>query len=154
MGDYSPSGPHGMRYHWPDPAPTFEEVKDSGEREEFNTGSVRDTRTGKGRYDLLPPRAVRRLAKHFENGARKYGDRNWEKGQPLSRFLDSALRHTFAILEGKRDEDHAAAAVWNLMGFIEIAERIQEGKKQVTPASFLNLDDIGYTLDMEDTFYG
>lgn len=63
----------------------FNEVKDSGKRQEFQTGSIRDTREGKGRYDLLPPHAIFRLAKHFENGAKKYGDRNWEKGQPLSR---------------------------------------------------------------------
>ncbi|HUS51203.1 MAG TPA: dATP/dGTP diphosphohydrolase domain-containing protein, partial [Candidatus Paceibacterota bacterium] len=71
----------------------FKEVKDSGKRQDFDTGSRRDTRDGKGRYDLLPVRAIKRLAKHYENGAKKYGDRNWEKGQPLSRYLDSALRH-------------------------------------------------------------
>lgn len=103
-------------------------IKDSGKRENFETGSRRDTREGKGRYDLLPCRGMRRLAKHFENGGKKYGDRNWEKGQPLSRYLDSALRHTFAYLEGKRDEDHAAAAAWNLMCFLDTEERIREGK--------------------------
>ena len=35
---------------------------------------------GKGRCDLLPPNALLRLARHFENGSKKYGDRNWEKG--------------------------------------------------------------------------
>ena len=58
----------------------WETVMDSGERQEFSTGSVRDTRKGKGRFDLLPPKAIRRLAVHFESGAIKYGDRNWEKG--------------------------------------------------------------------------
>lgn len=28
----------------------FSEVKDSGKRQDFGTGSVRDTRDGKGRY--------------------------------------------------------------------------------------------------------
>lgn len=99
-------------------------IHDSGDREKFNTGSVRDIRSGKGRYDLLPTRAMRRLAKHFENGAKKYGDRNWEKGQPVSRYLDSALRHTFNYLEGRRDEDHLAAAAWNVMAAIETVERV------------------------------
>lgn len=102
-------------------------TKDSGLREEFPTGSRRDTRTGKGRYDLLPPYAIQRLAQVYERGAAKYGDRNWEKGQPLSRFLDSALRHTFQVLEGKTDEDHAGQAAWNLLAFIEIQHRINEG---------------------------
>lgn len=102
-------------------------VKDSGARESFPTGSVRDTRAGKGRYDLLPTRALRRVARHFEAGAAKYGDRNWEKGQPISRYLDSALRHTFNHLEGQRDEDHLAAAAWNILAAIETGERVQAG---------------------------
>ncbi len=102
-------------------------TRDSGVREDFPTGSRRDTREGKGRYDLLPPYAISRLAAVFERGAAKYGDRNWEKGQPLTRFLDSALRHTFQVLEGKTDEDHAGQAAWNLLAFIEIQQRIVDG---------------------------
>jgi len=36
----------------------FDAVRDSGKREEFDTGSRRDTRQGKGRYDLLSPIAL------------------------------------------------------------------------------------------------
>ena len=73
-------------------------LHDSGGRQQFVTGAVRDRQAGKGRFDLLPALAVTRLARHFEKGAAKYGDRNWEQGIPLSRFLDSALRHLFAYL--------------------------------------------------------
>ena len=103
----------------------FEEVKDSGERQKFSTGAVRDIQKGKGRFDLLPPRALKRIAKHFENGAIKYGDRNWEKGMPFTRYIDSALRHLFAILEGKNDEDHKSAVAWNMLCLIELEERIE-----------------------------
>lgn len=116
----------------------FDAVKDSGERQEWSTGSRRDTNIGKGRYDLIPPYFVRRLAQHLENGARKYGDRNWELGQPLSRYLDSALRHTFNLLDLAVDEDHPSAGVWNLMAFLVTAERIKDGH---LPAE---LDDLGY----------
>lgn len=81
---------------------------------------------------MLAPRAIRRLAQHYEGGAKKYGDRNWELGQPVGRYLDSALRHLFAVLEGKDDEDHLAAAAWNVLGAIEMEERIEEG---LLPAS-------------------
>src|SRR5438445_994031 len=104
------------------------QLKNSGARDNFNTGRQRDTRSGKGRYDLLPARALRRLAKHFEAGAIKYNARNWEKGQPLSRFMDSALRHAFNHLEGQRDEDHLIAAVWNLLCAADTEERIKECK--------------------------
>lgn len=105
----------------------FDHVKDSGERQSFDTGSVRDTQEGKGRYDLLSPITLRRLAVHFENGARKYNDRNWEKGQPLTRFLDSAVRHLYTWLEGDRSEDHLAAALWNIGGMIHVEEMIERG---------------------------
>jgi len=102
-------------------------TKDSGEREQFKTGSQRDTRVGKGRYDLLPPRAIRRLAQLYERGAIKYDDRNWEKGQPLSRMMDSLIRHAFQVLEGEDTEDHLAAVAWNALGIAEIQERIKLG---------------------------
>jgi hypothetical protein len=102
-------------------------IKDSGKRQQFQTGSRRDTRDGKGRFDLLPVRALMRLSKHFEGGASKYGDRNWEKGQPLSRFMDSALRHAFKHLGGATDEDHLVAAAWNLLCLADTEMRIKEG---------------------------
>ena len=55
------------------------------------------------------------VAKHFENGALKYGEHNWEKGIPISRYIDSAVRHLMKYCDGKTDEDHAAAFVWNCM---------------------------------------
>lgn len=97
-------------------------IKDSGDRTEFETGAVRDMAKGKGRCDLLPPRAILRLARHFENGAVKYGDRNWEKGVPIHSFMDSGIRHIMRYLAGETDEDHLCAAAWNLMCAMETEE--------------------------------
>lgn len=102
-------------------------IKDSGKREDFKTGSKRDTRDGKGRFDLLPLFAEEELAKHFEGGARKYGDNNWLKGQPLSRYLDSARRHLNKAARGQRDEPHFVAAAWNIMCLIDTQRRIELG---------------------------
>lgn len=102
-------------------------LKDSGMRREFGTGSVRDVRDGKGRYDLLPPNALFLVARQFEEGARKYGDNNWLKGQPLSAYLDSATRHGFNVLAGLDDENHAVAAAWNWLAFLETRHRIEIG---------------------------
>jgi hypothetical protein len=90
-------------------------VQDSGNRRQFNTGAVRDMQEGKGRCDLLPAAALLRLARHFEAGAKKYGDRNWEKGIPLDSFIDSAMRHLLKYMDGQKDEDHLCAAAWNLL---------------------------------------
>jgi len=97
-------------------------LKDSGQRESFDSGMVRDTREGKGRFDLISPIALRRLAVIYEKGAIKYEPRNWEKGAPFSRFMDSALRHLNQYKEGRRDEDHLAQACWNLFCILHFSE--------------------------------
>ena len=102
-------------------------VKDSGQRQKFNTGAQRDIQAGKGRFDLIPCEAMSRLAKHFENGAKKYGDSNWTKGIPLNRYLDSAFRHLYKFMAGHRDEDHAIAAAWNILCMIETEHMIDIG---------------------------
>ena len=99
--------------------------------EQYATGAVRDRRDGKGRYDLLSPIAMRRVAQLLERGADHYGDRNWEKGMPLTRFFDSGVRHAYQWLEGERDEDHLAAAVWNFMCIMHGEEMIE---RRVWPA--------------------
>ena len=105
----------------------FNQVQDSGKREEFITGSRRDTREGKGRYDLIPTYPIYRLARHYENGAVKYGEHNWTKGQSISRYLDSAERHLQKYKNGDKDEDHIIACVWNLFSIIQTQEWIDKG---------------------------
>jgi len=89
-------------------------VKDSGNRREFETGAVRDMAEGKGRYDLLPWKAIHELALHCEAGAVKYGERNCEKGIPISSLIDSAFRHLSKYMQGMNDEPHLRAALWNI----------------------------------------
>lgn len=98
-------------------------IKDSGERTQFASGAVRDMHEGKGRCDLLPMCVMLRLARHYEAGAIKYSDRNWEKGIPAHSFADSALRHMFKYMDGQTDEDHLIAAIWNLCGLAWTEEK-------------------------------
>ena len=91
-----------------------QEIKDSGDRREFETGAVRDMGEGKGRYDLLPWDAIHELAIHCEQGAKKYGERNIEKGLPVHSLIDSAIRHLSCYLRGEKDEPHLRAALWNV----------------------------------------
>jgi len=137
-------------------------IKDSGERQEFSTGAVRDVQVGKGRCDLMPldivsefmvmkpekdylsyiadfqetenyenligaaasfadkyftdrETAVLEYAIQLENGAIKYGPRNWQKGVPLDRYVDSGIRHYMKHLRGDDDERHDRAALWNML---------------------------------------
>lgn len=93
-------------------------VKDSGARQEYESGARRDNSENKGRMDLLPPESILRLSRWYEWGAKKYGDHNWERGMPISRYLDAAIRHTFKYMAGCNDEDHLSAAVWNLLSIM------------------------------------
>lgn len=99
-----------------------EVLKDSGERREFQTGAVRDMSYGKGDMVSLPNAAILRLSKHYEVGATKYGRWNYTRGIPTSSFLDSSLRHIFKYLDGWDDEDHLAAAAFNILGAMEMEE--------------------------------
>jgi len=136
------------------------ELKDSGEREEFITGAVRDITKGKGRLDLCPLDiignilndtilinidkyirtgveaylvdalnhfieevltcgwygAILEVAKHYEDGCQKYGDRNWEMGIPLHCYINSALRHYIMHQQGNTEEPHDRAFMWNILG--------------------------------------
>ena len=137
-------------------------ILDSGKREEFETGAVRDTQEGKGRCDLIPldcltgkydadpillainsfqwdgnplsienaikffvyqafanmETAILELACHYEDGAKKYGDNNWKKGLPVSRYISSAVRHYLKYQRGDTDERHDRAVLWNLTAIL------------------------------------
>ena len=55
------------------------------------------------------------VAKHYEDGAAKYGPDNWKMGIPTWCYIDSAVRHYLKWLRGDKDEAHNKAFVWNLM---------------------------------------
>lgn len=93
-------------------------IKDSGKREEFTGGMLRDTEEGKIDYLLaLDGPMFKRYAEHLTKGAKKYGKRNWLKGVgqlEYSRARSSAFRHLMQWLDGETDEDHAAAVIFNV----------------------------------------
>jgi Domain of unknown function (DUF5664) len=104
------------------------EIKDSGKRESFDSGMVRDITEGKTDYLLVRDGPMyQRWAEHLTNGAKKYDKRNWMKanGQAeLDRFRESAARHMEAWLRGNIDEDHAAGVYFNINGAEYIKARL------------------------------
>ena len=68
-----------------------------------------------GGYDLSHATMFLEVAKHFEEGAKKYGENNWQKGIPPKCYIDSAVRHYLKWLRSDKDEPHDRAFVWNLM---------------------------------------
>lgn len=103
-------------------------MKHSSKKQKFPSGAVRDSRDGKGRYDLISPYAMRRLAHTLEFGAIKYGDRNWEKGWPVMRIIDSLKRHLAQYEMGETDEDHLGRMMFNAMALSHTQEMIDCGQ--------------------------
>ena len=66
------------------------------------------------------------VAKHFEEGAKKYGERNWQKGIPVRCYIDSAVRHYLKYLRGDNDEPHDRAFCWNLLCAIWTCDHLPE----------------------------
>lgn len=58
---------------------------------------------------------VLETAVHFEDGALKYGEGNWQKGIPTKSYIDSAVRHFMKFRRGDSDERHDRAFVWNIL---------------------------------------
>ena len=90
--------------------------KSKGEERTFQSGAVRDSADGKGDMVSMPWEALLRLSKHYEAGAKKYERWNYRKGIPVSSFIDSACRHLAKYQCGMDDEDHLAAAAFNILG--------------------------------------
>jgi hypothetical protein len=99
------------------------EIKDSGERQAFAGGMVRDTSEGKTDFTSVRFGPMyRRWAEHTTKGRAKYpdpapGTPNWTLAEGVAEFLrarESLLRHMEAYLAGELDEDHAAGIFFNV----------------------------------------
>lgn len=109
-------------------------TKDSGARQEYNSGMRRDSQDGKPRYDLVvgigqEHDMLTRWAEIMERGMAKYGYRNWEKAdseEELIRFKASAFRHFVQWFKDIDDEDHAAAVFFNINAVEFLREKLNK----------------------------
>ena len=90
-----------------------------------NTSYLRDALTSSGVYND-PYTMFLEVSKHFEAGAKKYGEYNWQKGIPVHCYIDSAVRHYLKYLRGDNDEPHDRAFVWNIICCIWTCEHKPE----------------------------
>ena len=101
------------------------EIKDSGQRITFASGSTRDVTEGKINWaKVVVGPMLRRWAEHLTAGAIKYPDvapgvGNWtliESDEELIRYKESTFRHFMQWYNGEIDEDHAAAVYFGING--------------------------------------
>lgn len=108
------------------------ETKDSGKREQYKSGMVRDVSSDKIDYSLIyDGPMLKRWAELLTRGAIKYNKRNWmlSNGQEeLERFRESAARHFTQWMNGETDEDHAGATYFNINCYEYLKEKLNNGK--------------------------
>jgi hypothetical protein len=111
------------------------EIKDSGKRQEFASGMVRDTADDKTDYTrIMDGPMYDRWAEHLSKGAKKYPDvtpgvANWTLAAgeaELIRFKKSAARHFRQWMRGDIDEDHASATYFNINGAEFVKEKLKK----------------------------
>ena len=73
---------------------------------EYETGAIREDKTGKGRCDLLPMCALIRLSKHFERGSEDHGESFRERliMKAVSKQERSQHRETGAVFKSTEDD--------------------------------------------------
>lgn len=100
------------------------------------------------RFDLIPPGPMWMLAEHYGRGAKKYADRNWEKGYNWSLSYDSLNHHLNQWWSGD-DMDpgdertgsfpHLVAVAWHAFALMEFAHTHPE--KDNRPSRLLVVGD-------------
>jgi len=106
---------------------TTSNLPDNGKRKTSITGALKED-ARKGNPHLIPTSALRMLSKRFQDGADKYGARNWEKGHKLSNYIDSLYRHLWQYIDGDTDEDHLSAILWNAVALAHTDTQIKNNK--------------------------
>lgn len=113
------------------------QVLDSGARQEFASGMIRDTEEGKVNYTrVYDGPMLERWAAHLTRAEPKYPDirpgvPNWTQAkspEERERYRVSAARHFAQWMAGETDEDHAAAVLFNINGYEYVQARIVENE--------------------------
>ena len=117
-------------------------TKDSGKREEYDSGMRRDVEEGKTDFTYLiidgvpfQDQPLHRLMGLYMRGAEKYGRHNWQKAcsrEEYERFKRSLFRHWMQYLAGDRDEDHIAAVVWNAIAIMYMEQKLELLKEDLS----------------------
>lgn len=94
------------------------------EQTESKTEAATKYDAGKQRWDLLPAFALGEVVDVYTRGARKYADRNWEKGMSFSRVFRAMLSHAFKWWRGERydktdGQQHLASVAWCALALME-----------------------------------
>lgn len=120
-------------------------------RTDPDTGGQKDVKLA--RYDLIPARALHRLAILYGRGAQKYAENNWRRGYRWGYSFGSMMRHAWAFWRGRlydpdwcahgEDQDHdpdecvphLSAVAWHAFTLLTFAlDRLGKDDRPGAPA--------------------
>nr|DAI01256.1 MAG TPA: hypothetical protein [Caudoviricetes sp.] len=87
-------------------------------------GKKNDRKDDKTRWELIPLDCLEDIARVYTEGAKKYGDNNWQNlDNGFERYRAAMFRHLIEYMKGERvDSDtgcfHLAQCAWNCIAML------------------------------------
>ena len=96
-------------------------------------GKKNDEKDDKTRWELMPLDCLEDIARVYTEGAKKYGDNNWQNLENgYQRYKGALLRHLYASTYEEFDSEtkvrHEAAIAWNSIALLYYAKH---GRKKL-----------------------
>lgn len=97
----------------------------------MNEGKKNDRKDDKTRWELMPLDCLEDIARVYTEGAKKYGDNNWQNLENgYERYKGALLRHLLASETEDIDEEtgcyHLAQCAWNSISMLWL---LKHGKR-------------------------
>jgi len=97
----------------------------------YKEGKKNDRKDDKTRWELIPLDCLEDVARVYTEGAKKYGDNNWQNLENgYERYKGALLRHLYAAETNEFDEEtgcrHLAQVVWNSLSLLWISKHGRE----------------------------
>lgn len=118
-GELLPDGSHYCAEHR---AERISKLRGLETQVKSTTGGVKGQK--EARYDLIPGEALEMLARNYGRGARKYDERNWERGYDWSLSFAALNRHLWQFWNGEdMDEEvglpHLTCVLFHAMALLQ-----------------------------------
>ena len=90
-------------------------------------GKKNDRKDDKTRWELIPLDCLEDIARVYTEGAKKYGDNNWQNlDNGYERYKGALLRHLYASsleeFDPETNVSHEAAIAWNALALLYYAK--------------------------------
>lgn len=90
-------------------------------------GKKNDRKDDKTRWELIPLDCLEDIARVYTEGAKKYGDNNWQNlDNGYERYKGALLRHLYAAEHDEFDEEtgcrHLAQVAWNAIALLWLSK--------------------------------